>query len=133
MLCCAHPVISTHRYVLELLCHIRIAPFLCGSSCELRFVTERLVAQAEHQLETTSGLINELQQELAHVREADRVHSMDAAQHAEAAAQLRCQRDTLQDNLAAAQGTLAGTAAEAESLRGQVRDFLTSRGSRCKV
>ena len=84
-------------------------------------MTQHVEVQAEHQLVSTSGLINELQQELACVREADRVHSMDSTQHAEAAAQLRSQRDSLQDHLAAAQGTLGSTAAEAESLRGQVR------------
>jgi hypothetical protein len=78
------------------------------------------MVQAEQQLAATSGLVNELQQELAQVQEADRVHSMDAAQHAEAAAQLRCQRDSLQVRLAAAQGTLGGTAAEVDNLRGQV-------------
>lgn len=78
------------------------------------------MVQAEQQLLSTSSRVNELQQELDCVRESDRVHSIDATQHAEAAAQLRCQRDSLQDHLAAAQGTLGSTAAEVETLRGQV-------------
>lgn len=76
--------------------------------------------QAEQQLDCTTALIKELQQELENVREADRVHSMDAAQHAEAVTQLRCQRDALQERLASAQGTLGSTVAEADSLRAQV-------------